>query len=247
MPNLTANSILPVAILAGGLATRMRPHTERIPKALLDLNGEPFIAHQLRLLVGQGVTNVVLCTAHLGEMIADYVGNGHQFGCHVCYSQDGEKLMGTAGALKRALPMLGEAFFVMYGDSYLPCDFSAIQQTFLQSRRQALMTVYKNQGLFDASNVEYADGEIRVYDKKLVSPKLQHIDYGLELFQARAFDAVPSDQPQDLASLLQSLLTQGQLASYEVLERFYEIGSLQGWQETAAYLQTRVTQERKPA
>jgi hypothetical protein len=109
------------------------------------------------------------------------------------------------------------------------------------------MTVYRNEGQFDASNVEYVEGEIRTYDKKLKSVALQHIDYGLEVFQAHAFDVVSSEQPQDLASLMQSLLAQGQLASYEVRERFYEIGSLQGWRETAAYLQARVAQERKSA
>jgi NDP-sugar pyrophosphorylase family protein len=239
--------LLPVAILAGGLATRLRPHTEHIPKALLDINGEPFIAHQLRLLADKGVTEVVMCTAYLGQMIEEFVGNGRGYGLSVRYSQDGEKLLGTAGALKRAIPLLGDAFFVMYGDSYLPDDFLAIQQKFVRSQRLGLMTVYRNEGQFDASNVEYVAGEIRTYDKKLKSPALKHIDYGLELFQARAFEVVSSEQPQDLASLLASLLARGQLASYEVHERFYEIGSLQGWRETAAFLRTRKAQERKSA
>ncbi len=225
----------------------MRPHTERIPKALLDINGEPFIAHQLRLLADHGVSEVVICTAYLGEMIEEFVGKGRRFDLSVRYSQDGDKLLGTAGAVKRAIPLLGDAFFVMYGDSYLPHDFSPIQQKFVHSEKLGLMTVYRNEGQFDASNVEYVDGEIRTYDKKLKSAALRHIDYGLELFQARAFDAVASEQPQDLVSLMQSLLAQRQLASYEVHERFYEIGSLQGWRETAAYLQARVAQERKSA
>src|SRR5579872_952453 len=149
------SALLPVAILAGGLAGRMHPHTERIPKALLDLNGEPFIAHQLRLLERQGVAQVVLCIAHLGRMIEEFVGDGHRFGLNVRYSQDGDKLLGTAGALRQALPLLGDAFFVMYGDSYLPCDFRAIQQSFVRSGRLGLMTVFQNDGLFDASNVEF--------------------------------------------------------------------------------------------
>jgi NDP-sugar pyrophosphorylase family protein len=243
----STSRLLPVAILAGGLATRMRPHTECIPKALLDVNGEPFIAHQLRLLAQQSVSEVVICTAYLGQMIEDFVGSGRRFGLAVRYSQDGDRLLGTAGAVKRAIPLLGDAFFVMYGDSYLPEHFLAIQQKFMRSQRLALMTVYRNEGQFDASNVEYVEGEIRTYDKKLKSVALQHIDYGLEVFQAHAFDVVSSEQPQDLASLMQSLLARGQLASYEVRERFYEIGSLQGWRETAAYLQARVAQERKSA
>jgi NDP-sugar pyrophosphorylase family protein len=241
------SALWPVAILAGGLAARMHPHTERIPKALLDLNGEPFIAHQLRLLASQGVADVVLCVAHHGRMIEEFVGDGHRFRLNVRYSQDGDRLLGTAGALRQALPLLGDAFFVMYGDSYLPCDFCAIQQSFVRSGRLGLMTVFQNDGLFDASNVEYADGEIRIYDKKRKTSAMRHIDYGLELFQAPAFAGISADEPCDLVVLCQDLLARRQLASFVVPERFYEIGSLQGWHETATYLRSRTPQERQVA
>jgi len=222
---------LPVAVLAGGLATRLRPLTERIPKALLDLNGEPFIAHQLRLLRSQQVGEVVVCAGYLGEQIEAFTGDGARFGLRVRYVYDGPKLRGTAGAVKRALPLLGEAFFVMYGDSYLTCDFAAVQATFLRGGKLGLMTVYGNEGKYDTSNVEFSGGRILRYDKKQRTPAMRHIDYGLGVFRAAAFAAVPGDQPSDLAALYADLLRQGQLAAFEVAERFYEIGSLEGLEE----------------
>ena len=156
----------PIAILAGGLATRMRPLTATVPKSLLDVNGEPFIAHQLRLLAGWGVERVVVCGGYLGEQIEAYVGDGSRFGLQVAYSFDGDRLLGTAGALLRALPLLGDRFMTIYGDSYLPCDARAAVRAFDESRKLALMTVLRNQGKWDTSNVVFEGGEIVVYDKK---------------------------------------------------------------------------------
>ena len=123
-------NMLPVAILAGGLATRLGPLTQRLPKALLPVAGRPFIHWQLALLAQQGVTQVVLCAGHLGEQIQATVGDGSGFGMTVRYSFDGAVLLGTGGALKRALPMLGAAFFVLYGDSYLRCSFAAVEAAY---------------------------------------------------------------------------------------------------------------------
>src|SRR5687767_5305656 len=142
----------PVAILAGGLATRLHPLTESIPKALVKIHGEPFLAHQLRLLRNRGIDRVTMCTGFLGEMIEEYLGNGERFGIRVSYSHDGPVLLGTGGAIRRALPLLDEKFFVLYGDSYLPCDYAAVQNAFLDSARPGLMTVYRNQGQWDSSN-----------------------------------------------------------------------------------------------
>ena len=124
---------LPVAILAGGLSTRLRPITENIPKALVDVAGKPFIARQLEYLRRQGITRVVLCLGHLGEQVEALVGDGAAFGLDVGYSWDGPRLLGTGGALKRALPLLGGQFFVFYGDSYLQIDFRAVERGFFAS------------------------------------------------------------------------------------------------------------------
>jgi NDP-sugar pyrophosphorylase family protein len=227
----------PIAILAGGLATRMRPLTTTVPKALLDVNGEPFIAHQLRLLAGWGVEQAVVCTGYLGEQIEEHVGDGDRFGLRVAYSPDGDRLLGTAGALKRALPLLGERFLVIYGDSYLPCDARAAVRAFDDSGKLALMTVVRNEGLWDTSNVVFENGTIVTYDKKARTAAMRHIDYGLGALDARAFAGVPADLPSCLADLYQALLARGELAGHEVAERFYEIGSFQGLEELCRYLQ----------
>jgi NDP-sugar pyrophosphorylase family protein len=229
----------PVAILAGGLATRLRPLTETIPKALVEIHGRPFIAWQLDWLRDQGVRHVVVCAGYRGEQIEAVVGDGREFGLKVDWLYDGPVLLGTAGALKRALPLLGGPFFVLYGDSYLPIPWKPVQETFDESGKLALMTVYHNEGQFDRSNVEFAGGRILLYDKTSQSPRMRHIDYGLGLFAPAAFDRVPEGQPADLAALYASLLAQGQLAAYEVHERFYEIGSFEGIEATSAYLAAR--------
>jgi NDP-sugar pyrophosphorylase family protein len=230
------HELLTVAILAGGLATRLRPVTEKVPKSLLDLNGEPFIVHQLRLLHSNGVRNVVLCVGFLGEMIQDEIGDGRSLGVHVEYSFDGDRLLGTAGAIKKALPYLGDAFFVLYGDSYLVCDYAAVGRAFQSSGKLGLMTVFRNEGKWDTSNVEYEDGRILAYDKKNRTPRMGYIDYGLGVFSARAFDRVPADKVFDLADLYAQLLAERELAGIQVSHRFYEIGSVAGLQETAEFL-----------
>jgi NDP-sugar pyrophosphorylase family protein len=228
-------SQIPVAILAGGLATRLRPITEKIPKSLVPVAGEPFLAHQLKLLHARGIRRAVLCIGYLGEMIQRDFGN-EKFGMKLDYSFDGEKLLGTGGALKRALPKLGEEFFVLYGDSYLPIDYAPVAEFFQRSGKPGLMTVYRNEGKYDTSNVVFRDGEIVVYDKKLKSPEMRHIDYGLSLFQARVFENFPDDAPFDLADVMQKLVHEKQLAGYEVPERFYEMGSPAGLAELETIL-----------
>jgi NDP-sugar pyrophosphorylase family protein len=228
--------MLPVAILAGGLARRLRPITDSIPKALVEINGEPFLAHQLRLLSHSGCERVVFCVGYRGEQIRDYAGDGRAFGLHIDYSFDGPRLLGTAGAIRRALPQLGQRFFVLYGDSYLPCDYAAVEQAFLTSGRMALMAVYPNHDRWDSSNVEFSNGRILAYDKANRIAAMRHIDYGLGAFQCDAFEALADNEPTDLAVLYQDLLQRGELAGYEVPTRFYEIGSPEGIRELAEFL-----------
>ncbi len=225
--------MLPVAILAGGLATRLGSLTEAIPKSLIPIDGVPFVAHQLRLLKKNGIQHVILCVGHLGGMIEKTVGDGSSYGVKVDYSYDGAALQGTAGAIRTALPKLGESFFVMYGDSYLACDYPAIEREFLRSNRLGLMTVFRNNGQWDTSNVEFADGRILAYSKKNRTPRMQYIDYGLGVFRAQAF---ARSSASDLADVYADLLRTGELAAVEVHERFYEIGSPAGLKEMTAFL-----------
>jgi NDP-sugar pyrophosphorylase family protein len=233
------NPGLTVAILAGGLATRLRPITETVPKSLLEVNGEPFAVHQLRLLQSKGVRRVVLCVGHLGELVQRAIGNGSALGLQVDYSFDGPALLGTAGAVRNALPKLGDSFFVMYGDSYLPCDYAAIARNFESAGVLGMMTVFRNEGKWDTSNVEFETGKILAYSKTNRTPRMHHIDYGLGVFRAEAFQGLPVGEHRDLTELYSDLLQRKQLAAFEVRERFYEIGSPAGLRETAEFLATQ--------
>jgi NDP-sugar pyrophosphorylase family protein len=230
--------MLPVAILCGGLATRLRPATETIPKALININGEPFIRHQLRLLSSAGVDRVVLCVGYLGEMIQEIAGDGRRFGLHVSYSPDGPNLRGTAGAVRNALPMLGEAFMVLYGDSYLPCDYRAVERAFLSSSQPGLMTVFRNNNRWEISNVEFAGGKIAAYDKRTPTAAMEYVDYGLSAFHASVFSA-GGEQAADLTTVFQELIGRHALAGFEVKERFYEVGSWDGIRELQVHLSPR--------
>ena len=221
----------PVAILAGGLATRLKPITEKVPKLLVEVAGEPFFTHQIRLLRKCGLTRIVLCVGYLGERIVEAYGDGSRWGVRIGYSFDGPRLLGTGGALIGALPLLGDAFYVMYGDSYLPIDYAAVGRAFAASGRLGLMTVFENDGKYDSSNVCFRQGAIAAYDKRARAPGMRHIDYGLGVFKAAAFDGFPRGEPVDLADVQRALLARGQLAGYEVSTRFYEIGSHEGLRE----------------
>ena len=237
----TRSGLLPVAILAGGLATRLRPVTEKFPKALIDINGRPFIARQLEGLRAEGIDRVVVCAGFLGERIQDVVGDGAAFGLRVDWAFDGPTLLGTAGALKRALPLLGEAFFVLYGDSYLPIAWRPVQDAFFASGKAALMTVFHNDHQFDRSNVEFGEGRIKAYNKRRPTPQMEYIDYGLGVFRRAAFDRVDDGEPADLADMYESLLERGELAGFEVDQRFFEIGSFEGLQATRDYFARRAS------
>jgi len=229
--------LYPVIILAGGMATRLGDITRATPKALIDVNAEPFVFHQMRLLKERGIDHVILCVGYLGEQIVERVGNGRGFGLDVQYSFDGPRLLGTGGAIKKALAKLdAPAFFLLYGDSYLECDYAAVQAAFEASGKMALMTVFRNERQWDSSNVEFSDGRILTYDKKKPTDRMCYIDYGLGVFRQEAFASAPADEPFDLATLQQDLLRADQLAGYEMCQRFYEIGSPAGLEETRQYL-----------
>jgi NDP-sugar pyrophosphorylase family protein len=230
---------LPVAILAGGLATRLRPITASVPKVLVEVAGRPFAVEQLELLRQNGLTDVVFCLGYLGEQVEAALGDGRAWGLRLRYVYDGPELLGTGGALARALPLLGPAFHVLYGDAYLDCDYAAVAAAFQASGRLGLMTVFRNAGQWDASNVHFDQGRIWRYDKRERTPEMQHLDYGLGVLSAEALRGYAPGQALDLATVYQDLLAAGQLAAFEVPRRFYEIGSPAGLAETRRYLEQR--------
>jgi NDP-sugar pyrophosphorylase family protein len=227
---------LPVAILAGGTAERLRPLTETIPKALVEVAGRPFAEHQLEWLRRQDVRRVVYLVGYRGEMIQEAMGDGTRFGLSLEYVFDGPKLLGTGGALRHADAVLGEAYYIMYGDSYLDCDLRAVGDAFRAGGHLALMTVFRNENRWDQSNVVFEGGRILSYDKKNRTPAMKHIDYGLGVLRASALRSYPADEHLDLAVVYRDLLARGELGAFEATSRFYEIGTPEGLAETRARL-----------
>jgi NDP-sugar pyrophosphorylase family protein len=220
-----------ILILAGGLGTRLRPLTERLPKCMVPANGKPFLEHQLRLLASRGVRDIVLCVGHLGERVLEYFGNGHRFGVSLTYAWERNGLLGTAGAIRSAEPLLAPEFFVAYGDSYLLLDYRAIMTRFRSSDALAMMVVYRNEDRLERSNVVVEDGHVVAYDKTTRLPGMVFINEGLSLLRRRSLQLIPPGIPFTQEQLFQMLARRRQLLAYETPQRFYEIGSFQGLNE----------------
>jgi NDP-sugar pyrophosphorylase family protein len=223
-------------ILAGGLGTRMRPLTETCPKTLLPAGGRPFAHHQLHWLAAQGITEVIYSIGHQGNRIRRYWTEEPSPIPSIRYVDEGDQLRGTAGALRLAREegVLDESFFVIYGDSFLPVEFAPIWSAFHAGRQPALMTVLRNEGRWDRSNVIYQPGRVMLYDKS-AAPGMQYIDYGLSCFRRDMFD---DPTPADLSALFHDLSLQGRLAGFQVHQRFYEIGSPEGLRDFERYLES---------
>ena len=223
--------MLPIAILSGGLATRLHPVTKILPKALIRISGQPFIFHQLKFLRKQGIRKVVICIGHLGDMIKSCVGDGSKFDLKILYSSEGEKLLGTGGAIKKALPKLGENFFVLYGDTFLPINFNLVKKAYMLSDKLCMMTILKNDGKWDQSNVLFKKNKLIEYNKRKPKIEMKYIDYGLSILSADVFKTYLNKSIFDLSDLYESLSLQKKIEGYQVYERFYEIGSKEGIKE----------------
>lgn len=228
-------------ILAGGKGTRIQAISSEKPKSLLTVAGRPFIEHQIELLSGQGFVDLVICVGHLGEQIEEHVGDGARFGVRVRYvREDSDNLLGTGGAVVNALDILSDEFLVIYGDSYLPTDYHAAVQAFFDQDTEGLMCVYRNEGRWDWSNANVRDGKVIFYSKKAKPEEVDWIDYGLSVFRRSVFEGFGDpDMPLDMALVQESLVKKGQMAAYEVSERFFEIGKPEGLDELDSFLVAR--------
>lgn len=227
-------------ILAGGLATRLGAPGRTCPKAMMEVAGKPFIAHQLALLKREGVSDVVLCVSHLADQIEDFVQDGSQFGLRVVSCRDGETRLGMGGAVKKASKLLSADFFaVLYGDTYLDISFAPVLSAFLSGGKNGLMTVLSNRNQWGASNVLFENGTVRAYDKNHPTGHMQHIDYGLSILSSKTMDRYPPGHAFDLAEVFGDLITSGDMSGFEVTQRFYEIGTPNALQETEQYLISR--------
>jgi len=223
-------------ILAGGLATRLRPVTERIPKSLIQIHGKPFLRYQLDRLRDEGITDIVLCVGYLGDQIVAYFGDGHKYGVNINYSYDGDHLLGTGGALKKAEEHLCEEFFLTYGDSYLVIDYKAVMSWFKQFDKQGLMVVYKNYDQYDRSNVSIEGNLVKSYSKTNKTKDMIYIDYGASIFRREVLNLIPEGEIHPLEELFRQLIERQQLLAYEIKERFYQIGSIDGIEEFKQYI-----------
>ncbi len=220
-----------MVILSGGLATRLRPLTETVPKSLVEIGGKPFLEYQVGFVRRGGIRDIVLCVGHLGDKIEEYFGNGRRFGVDIKYSYEREKLLGMAGALKNAEDLLEGRFFFMNGDSYLFLDFGAVMSYFEKKDKPGLMVVYKNYNRYDRSNVVVEGNLVKRYSKQAKTEDMVYIDYGAGILRKSALSPVPPDQPCSMDELYQQLVRRQGLLAYEVDKRFYEIGSPEGLAE----------------
>jgi NDP-sugar pyrophosphorylase family protein len=225
----------PVCILAGGLGSRLGEAVSTTPKPLIEVAGEPFLFHQLRLLKDYGARRVVICVGYLGEQIEATVGPD-RFDLEIEFLHDSPGLDGTAGAVRAALPLLGEVFHVLYGDTYLRIDYQDVERTFRSSDAPALMTVLRNEGRWDTSNALFDGTMVVAYDKTNPTPQMSWIDYGLAVLSPEALDVVGADEP-DLAVFYRALAAEGRLAGYEATERFYEIGTQSALADARRFLE----------
>ena len=228
--------MLPIAVLLGGFATRLGELTKGKPKALIKIDGKPFIDFQLNLLKKNGYKKIVFCVSYKSKQIQDYIGDGSKFGLNIQYSFDGDTQLGTGGAIQNALGLLGEEFAVIYGDSYLPIKFAQVERFFKSSSALAVMVVYKNEDRFDVSNVKFKSKYQIEYCKSYQSSDMSYIDYGITYFRATAFEQNRLGTSYDLAELCQNLSKQNNIEGFEVYDRFYEIGSTNGIKEFSNYL-----------
>jgi NDP-sugar pyrophosphorylase family protein len=225
----------PICILAGGIGSRLGSTVRDTPKPLLEVAGEPFLIHQLRLLARHGARRVVLCVGHLGELIEQRVGPG-RFGIEIVYSYDGPTLIGTLGAVRKAAPLLGERFMLLYGDTYLRVDYADVARVWRDSGLPAVMTVLRNAGRWDTSNASF-DGRLVRYKKRRPDPSMEWIDYGLGGLVSETLNQV-GPETSDLADLYEALSARNELFGYEATDRFYEIGTPAALDEAAQFLET---------
>ena len=217
-----------IAILAGGLATRLKPISKTIPKSLIEINGKAFIDYQLETIASKKIRNVVICIGNLGEKIRRHIKNGNNFGLNIEYSDEGQKLLGTGGAILKALPLLSENFFVMYGDSYLDFNYQELSSHFLKNKYPIMMAIYKNSNRYDKSNVLLKDNYLINYKKNNLNKNMSFIDYGISIMNKKLFRNFNHIDKFDLSEIFEKASNDKLLGGYEVKNRFYEIGSFAG-------------------
>ena len=226
-------------ILAGGLGTRLRPVTERVPKALVPVGGRPFLEYELELMRSGGVDEFVICVGHLGEAIREHFGDGGRFGLTIRYSDDGRAPLGPSGALKKAGHLLRDRFFVTYGDAYLRAPFKEVMDSLSSSGALGVMTVFRNEDRYGRSDVDVAGGRVVAYDKR-GERKHSWVNFGLTALKKSALDRIPAGRAVEEEEFYKGLIAKGELAAFPVRLRFYEIGNPKSLAEFERFMARRI-------
>jgi len=221
-----------IVIIAGGLATRLYPITQKIPKSMIEIGGKPFLQWQIKLLKKNKITDIILCVGQMAEQIEEYFGDGSKFGVKLTYSKEKpDQLLGTGGALKNAQDLLDDIFMVTWGDSYLDLDYQKVEKFFLKNNKLGLMSVWHNKNKIEPSNVTIEGNLIKSYSKKRLTKEIEYIDYGLLIFRKEALKFLPENQKTDFSVLNQALIKRKQLLAYNTGKRYYQIGNFPGLEE----------------
>ncbi len=219
-----------IAILCGGLATRLAPLSTHTPKSMIKIHGKPFLEYQINTLKKNKITNIVLCVGHLADQIIDYFGNGKKFNVHITYSHDGKTPLGPAGALKKAADKLENIFFTLYGDSYVFLNFQKIYNHFSTTKNLAMMTVFQNHDKYDTSNIVVKNNKVIKYNKNK-TPDMTYIDYGVSIFRKQTLHLIPHNTFFTTKDLYTKLVEKNELQAYPVTKRFYHIGTPEALQD----------------
>lgn len=215
--------------MAGGLATRLRPLTNDIPKSLILIQGKPFLQYQIELLTRYDIKDIVLCVAYMGKKIEDYFGDGNKFGVKITYSYEKNKLLGTGGALKLVEPYLNENFFLLWGDSYVRLNYKEMHDFHLKNTNDFDVTIaiFYNIRNYDKSNIIYERGRIKKYEKNS-KDEMKYIDAGIMVFNKKILKRIPSGKVFQIEDLFHKLAKEEKLKPFLIKKRYYEIGSLKG-------------------
>ena len=246
---MTGPADVQVVVLMGGLGTRLKNYTKECPKSLVDVCGRPFFDYQLDLMMAWGFAKFLFLIGYRADMIEEYYGDGSSRGISIKYSYDGEKLLGTGGAVRSALDFLEDDFLLIYGDSFMDIDYAETIYRYHKGKEtgaRALMTVLRNNDRFDKSNVVMKDGALVLYDKHEPCPDMEYIDYGVSMFERSLFSGYAEDEAFDLAGIQHELSLKGEMTAQVVTKRFYEIGSPESLAEFSSYVNKRFN-ESHPA
>jgi NDP-sugar pyrophosphorylase family protein len=227
-----------MVILCGGLATRLGDIAKNTPKSMIDIQGKPFLEHQIEQLKKHQVKDIVLCVDYLSEKIETYFGNGKKFDVNIQYSHDGDKPLGPIGALKKAEPFLNDVFFTMYGDSYVFVDYKKAYNQFIKQDKLAMMIAYQNYDKYDKSNLVIKNGKMIQYGGKKTKD-MNYIDYGVSIFRKNILEQIPSNTFFSTKDLYTNLVEKEQLLAFEVSKRFYHIGNPESLEELRKYIETK--------